>query len=108
MLMISKMQENNFRQRAWPYIPINKFRGFAATFGNKYITYDRRSSVRPYRVRVYQHGERKLKYVGRFSTIEEAIEARDNYIQKMALQNKNEDMQDSLDCESLKATEIPW
>ncbi len=33
MLMISKMQENNFRQRACPYIPINKFRGFTATFG---------------------------------------------------------------------------
>ncbi len=81
---------------------------------SKYITYDRRSIVRPYRVRVYQSGEGKLKYIGRYETMEKAMEARDNFIDKMTLQkeknseNIKEDLENNLNCEPLKESEIPW
>jgi len=80
----------------------------------KYITTDSRSKVKPYRVRVYDKSLGRLKYVGRFETVERAIEARDKYIQKSLILSDQEedvvspDLKNYLKTDSLKTTEIPW
>jgi len=67
--------------------------------GHKYITLDDTSKKKPYRVKVVQAG--KCVHVGRYKTIEEAIEARDNRLKKNILS-------EDIPVKSLKREDIPW